>query len=684
VLPLAEQKESKEVPVKRLLYPAIALMNRLSFGQKFSLISVLFFLPMLVTSSYLMRDAYQQYQATRAELQGIDPLRASLGLRADLETLGNLLQINTVLGQSGQAGDLEARIATLQGKAQAQLQALQGHDSVPQAKLEELAGAFASAEAESSLQNKVALVEQLLTQAQVLSKLIASQSGLSQDSQASLRQLSELLGTATAQVTQALGEGRAMGAIALGRGFIDSSGSARFEDLLQRLERLAADYGLRVDDALASDAGLRKSLADVAEASRRSVKQAAALFEEQVVVAQTLDAPWPEFYQQASALMADTYRLNEAIVGYLQEQLQARLAQQHLRMLALGAVLAGVFALILYLYGGFYVSTRTTLRRLSGAMDKVAAGDMTVSFQAHSRDELGELAQGFSETVRRIRSLIDQVGHTVVAVEEQAGQVLAVSARSNQAVSGQREQIEQVATAMNQMSATAQEVARSAALAADGAQQVNRESANGRTLVESQQGSIGRLAAEIDQTVLAINQLADDSRAIGQVLEVIRSIAEQTNLLALNAAIEAARAGEQGRGFAVVADEVRTLARRTQDSTAQIALMIQRLQDGVGAAVRAMGSSHQMAAGTVDEARQVQQALGNILGAVEGIVEQNQQIAAAVEQQTAVAHDIDQNIVAINRAAQDTTQGACQTEDASRALSGQVMELKRLIGAFRV
>ncbi|WP_371105624.1 methyl-accepting chemotaxis protein [Pseudomonas parafulva] len=237
---------------------------------------------------------------------------------------------------------------------------------------------------------------------------------------------------------------------------------------------------------------------------------------------------------------------------------------------------------------------------------------------------------------------------------------------------------------MNQMSATALEVARSAALAADGAQQVNRESANGRSLVAHQQDSIARLAGEIDQTVVAVNQLVGDSQAIGRVLEVIRSIAEQTNLLALNAAIEAARAGEQGRGFAVVADEVRTLARRTQDSTEEIAQMIQRLQEGVGAAVRAMGSSHQMAAGTVDEARQVQQALANILGAVGGIVEQNQQIAAAVEQQTAVAHDIDQNIVAINRAAQDTTQGACQTEDASRALSSQVVELKRLIGAFRV
>ena len=670
--------------MKRLLYPAIALMNRLSFGQKFSLISVLFFLPMLATSSYLVRDAYLHYQATGAELQGIAPLSGSLALRADLETLGNLLQVNAVLGQSGNAGDLESRIAALQDKVQTQLRALQGHDAVPQAKLEELAGGFTSAHAESSLQNKVALVDRLLTQAQVLSKLVASQSGLSQDNQASVRQLSELLGTATAQVTEALGEGRAMGAIALGRGFIDSSGSARFEDLLQRLERLGADYGLRVDDALASDPGLRQGLAEAAESSKASVKQAAALFEDHVVVAQTLDAPWPAFYQQVSELMARTYQLNEAILGQLQGQLQARLAQQHLRMLALGGVLAGVFALIVYLYGGFYVSTRATLRKLGGAMDKVAAGDMTVSFQAHSRDELGALAQGFSETVRRIRGLIDQVGHTVVAVEEQAGQVLAVSSRSNQAVSGQREQIEQVATAMNQMSATAQEVARSAALAAEGAQQVNRESANGRNLVESQQGSIGRLAAEIDQTVLAINQLADDSQAIGQVLEVIRSIAEQTNLLALNAAIEAARAGEQGRGFAVVADEVRTLAKRTQDSTAQIAQMIQRLQDGVGAAVRAMGSSHQMAAGTVDEARQVQQTLGNILGAVGGIVEQNQQIAAAVEQQTAVAQDIDQNIVAINRAAQDTTVGACQTEDASRALSAQVVELKRLIGAFKV
>ncbi|MBC3497821.1 methyl-accepting chemotaxis protein [Pseudomonas sp. SWRI100] len=670
--------------MKRLLYPAIALMNRLSFGQKFSLVSVLFFLPMLVISGYLVRDAYQQFQATRAELQGIAPLRESLALRAGFESLGSLLQINAVIGQSGQAGDVESRIAALQGNVQEHLQALHSDDPQLEAKREDLADAFARAREESSLQNKTALFDALLAQAQVLTRLVASQSGLSQDSQTSVRQLNDLLGVATAQVTQALADGQAMGAIALGRGFMDSSGSARFEDLLQRLERLATDYALRLEDALGSDPAANAALASSAQASQATVRQAAALFEAQVVVAETLDAPWPAFYQQTHELMEHTYRLNEAILMHLQGQLQNRLGEQQWRMIGLVAVLAGVFALIVYLYSGFYVSTRATLRQLGRAMGKVANGDMTVSFQARSRDELGELGQGFSDTVQRIRGLIDQVGRTVVAVEEQASQVLAVSVRSNQAVSGQREQIEQVATAMNQMSATAQEVARSAALAADGAQQVNQESASGRDLVQRQQGSIDRLAAEIDQSVGAINQLASDSQAIGRVLEVIRSIAEQTNLLALNAAIEAARAGEQGRGFAVVADEVRTLARRTQDSTAEIAQMIQRLQEGVAAAVNAMGSSHQMAAGTVDETRRVQQALGNILGAVGSIVEQNQQIAAAVEQQTAVAHDIDQNIVAINSAAQDTTQGACLTEEASRALSAQVVELKRLIGAFRV
>ncbi|MBJ7372749.1 MAG: methyl-accepting chemotaxis protein [Pseudomonas sp.] len=676
--------------MKSLLYPAVSLMNRLSFGMKFSLISVLFLVPMLVTNFYLVRDSYREFQGTRVELQSLDLLGSSLTLRRDLETLNNLVQIDVTLGQSGKAGNVEAQIQTLEQALLARLEGLTAMTEDPEqikqfeAKRDEMIAAFKAQQAESSLQSKSALIGKLLASAQIFSQIITSQAGLSRDNQSDIRQLSELVTLITPSVTQTLGEGRAMGSYSLGQGFLNSSSSTRFDELLVQIEKLQAEYALKLQDALGSSSAARESLSAQADSSKASLKQASELFEEQVVMADTLDAPWQAFYDQVTGLMEHTYQLNQATLKFLDRQLQQRLAQNRTHMILQASALSVVFVLIFYLYGGFYASTRTTLKSLGAMMDKVAAGDMTVNFKASSRDELGELGEVFNGTVKKIHDLIERVGHTVGEVERQAGQVESVSAQSNQAVAGQRSQIEQVATAMNQMSATSMEVARSAAAAVSSAHSVNDETLSGRGLVESQQGSIAALASEIDQSVLVINQLASDSQSISRVLEVIKSIAEQTNLLALNAAIEAARAGEQGRGFAVVADEVRTLAKRTQQSTEEIEQMIAKLHGGVGAAVKAMGVSHQMANGTVGQSEKVQQALENILGAVGMIVDQNQQIAAAVEQQTAVAHDIDQNIVEINRAGERTAQGAHQTEDASRALSAQVVELKQLISAFRV
>ena len=676
--------------MKSLLYPAVSLMNRLSFGMKFSLISVLFLVPMLVTNFYLVRDSYREFQGTRVELQSLDLLGSSLSLRRDLETLNNLVQIDVTLGQSGKAGNVEAQIQTLEQALLARLEGLAAMTEDPEqikqfeAKRDEMIAAFKAQQAESSLQSKSALIGKLLASAQIFSQIITSQAGLSRDNQSDIRQLSELVTLITPSITQTLGEGRAMGSYSLGQGFLNSSSSTRFDELLVQIEKLQAEYALKLQDALGSSSAARESLSAQADTSKASLKQASELFEEQVVMADTLDAPWQAFYDQVTGLMEHTYQLNQATLKFLDSQLQQRLAQNRAHMILQASALSVVFVLIFYLYGGFYASTRTTLKSLGAMMDKVAAGDMTVNFKASSRDELGELGEVFNGTVKKIHDLIERVGHTVGEVERQAGQVESVSAQSNQAVAGQRTQIEQVATAMNQMSATSMEVARSAAAAVSSAHSVNDETLSGRGLVESQQGSIAALASEIDQSVLVINQLASDSQSISRVLEVIKSIAEQTNLLALNAAIEAARAGEQGRGFAVVADEVRTLAKRTQQSTEEIEQMIAKLHGGVGAAVKAMSVSHQMANGTVGQSEKVQQALENILGAVGMIVDQNQQIAAAVEQQTAVAHDIDQNIVEINRAGERTAQGAHQTEDASRALSAQVVELKQLISAFRV
>ena len=676
--------------MKSLLYPAVALMNRLSFGMKFSLISVLFLLPMLATNYFLVRDSWSEFHGTRIELQSLDLLGSSLALRRDLETLNNQVQINAVLGQSGKAGDLEGNISALEQSVLSRLQGLEAMATAPElisafnGKRDEMIAAFKAQQQETSLLSKSALIGKLLNQAQMLSQIIASQAGLSRDAQSDVRQLSELVTSVTPQVTQTLGEGRAMGAYSLGQGFLNSASSTRFDELLQQLEKLQSEYSLKLQDALGASQAAHTALDNLAKASSASLKHGSEVFEEQVVMVDTLDAPWQPFYEDVSKLMAQTYQLNEATLMFIEQQLEQRLGQNRMHMMLLVCALAAVFFLIFYLYAGFYASTRTTLRRLGAMMDKVAAGDMTVTFVAHSRDELGDLGLVFNGTVARIHDLIERVGHTVGQVEQQADQVQSVSAQSNQAVSAQRSQIEQVATAMNQMSSTAQEVARSAAAAVSSAHSVNDETVSGRGLVQSQQGSIARLASEIDESVRVINQLASDSQSISSVLEVIKSIAEQTNLLALNAAIEAARAGEQGRGFAVVADEVRTLARRTQHSTEEIEQMISRLHSGVGAAVKAMGTSHAMANGTVGQSEKVQQALENILGAVGMIVDQNQQIAAAVEQQTAVAHDIDKNIVEINRAGEHAADGAHQTETASRMLSIQVIELKQLIGAFRV
>ncbi|WP_132491084.1 methyl-accepting chemotaxis protein [Pseudomonas aeruginosa] len=608
--------------MKTVLYPAIALMNRLSFGMKFGLISVLFFLPLLITSFYLVRDAYRQFSDTRIELQSLTLLGSGLQIRRGLESLNDLLQINAVIGQSGKAGDLEARIADVQKGLRGRLEALAplSEDGAAVAEFEaqrdRLLNGLQAVEAEGSLQGKGARAEKLLGSAQVFIKLLIAQAGLSQDSQRQVRQLSELVGSITPEVTAAISKGRAIGAYSLGQGFLNSSSSARLDELLLEFEKLHGEYGLKLQESLA---GSPPALEEAAQASRETLKSLGQLFEDRVIVAETLDTPWTQFYDQVSAAMDKTYQLDDAVLGYLDTQLQKRLQQVRTQMLLLVAALAVVFAAILYLYGGFYVSTRATLKDLGRMMERVAGGDMTVSFQARSRDELGELGQSFNESVAKIHDLIERVSQTVGEVERQTLRVESVSAESNQAVAGQRSQIEQVATAMNQMAATAQEVARSAAMAVSSANSVNQETLSGRSLVESQVGSIQRLAGEIDQSVAAINRLASDSASISQVLDVIKGIAEQTNLLALNAAIEAARAGEQGRGFAVVADEVRTLAKRTQQSTAEIEQMI-----------------------------------------------------------------IDQNIVEINQAGERTAEGASQTERASRELGAQVTQLKRLIGAFRV
>jgi len=248
----------------------------------------------------------------------------------------------------------------------------------------------------------------------------------------------------------------------------------------------------------------------------------------------------------------------------------------------------------------------------------------------------------------------------------------------------QQSEVNQVATAMNEMSATVQEVASNASHAAQAAQDASEQAGEGLKVVDHTISSINNLANAVEEASGVINQLESDTDNIGVVLEVIRGISEQTNLLALNAAIEAARAGEQGRGFAVVADEVRTLASRTQESTLEIRSMIESLQSGSTQAVEVMTKGKEQAAISVGHAQKAGESLNGITQAVSSISDMNTQIATAAEEQTAVAEEINQNIVNISQLGEQAVSGAQQTSDASEELARLSNELQMMVGQFRV
>ncbi len=326
------------------------------------------------------------------------------------------------------------------------------------------------------------------------------------------------------------------------------------------------------------------------------------------------------------------------------------------------------------------------LQQIKDNLDDIAAGDgdLTHRLPVNSHDELGELAGSFNRFVEKIHGLVRQIVEMTSQLTSLVGEVSAQAQRSEQAMERQRHETDQVATAINEMSAAANEVARSAQNAAEAARQTDQEGQAAKKVVD---GSIQRIHALVDdirKSGVSLDSLQQDVQSIVSVLGVIRSIAEQTNLLALNAAIEAARAGEAGRGFAVVADEVRALASRTQQSTQEIQGMIDRLQQGTQEAVTAMRRSSEAGDTTSEQANQAGSSLDAIAQLIGTINAMNAQIASAAEEQTAVAEEINRSVhqiaVAVDSVADETQQGA-QT---ARSLAGLGERLGALVKQFRI
>lgn len=366
------------------------------------------------------------------------------------------------------------------------------------------------------------------------------------------------------------------------------------------------------------------------------------------------------------------------------QQLEQILAQQ----IRISAVMV-VMLLLASLATVFFLSRKLIIHPLtdiSDSLNSIAAGggDLTRRLPADSGDEVAVLANNFNRVMEQIAGIIKNV---IVVTEKVRGNVRVMSGATESTVSStgqQLKEIEQVAAALQELSHSADEVARHAGATAERTRETARFAEQGSQVVSSSRETVRRLTDQIRATAEKINTLKHSSENIGSVMEVIRSIAEQTNLLALNAAIEAARAGEQGRGFAVVADEVRSLAQKTQSSTEEIASIIIQLQRASDEAHQSMNTSIASVQETIETATKVEESLGRIRTNIDTINEMNHQIATASDEQSSVANEVSKNITAIHTLSEQVSENAKIIAENSTQLEDESVELKREMGSFKI
>lgn len=444
--------------------------------------------------------------------------------------------------------------------------------------------------------------------------------------------------------------------------------------LLAAISDDASKVGKNIDQALGSDA---KALQQALSAgSPQIVKQGNMIRAVHPVAPIDNAKPWGVIIDlPEQVLLADADKL--------QAILDAAQTSGTLKALLIAAF-AGLAGLLLMWLTASGVTR--PIDQVAAMLKAIASGDgdLTQRLQYHKQDELGELVSWFNRFLDKLQPIIAQIKKSITEAQATADQSSEIARQTSDGMQVQFREIDQVATASNEMSATAHDVANSASSAATAARGADQSAKEGMAIIERSTRDITLLADEVSKAVGEVEALAVNSEQIGSVLEVIRSIAEQTNLLALNAAIEAARAGESGRGFAVVADEVRNLAKRTQDSVEEIRLVIERIQNNTRGVVATMHSSHAKAQSNAGQIHQAVQALDRISEAVTVISDMNLQIASAAEQQSAVAEEVNRNVSAIRSVTETLTGQAAESAQVSSQLNALSSRQMKLMDQFRV
>ncbi|MFQ2001072.1 methyl-accepting chemotaxis protein [Aeromonas veronii] len=666
--------------MKWIFNPAIRLGNQLSFKYKFLLWSCLMLLPLAYSMANLLGRLQDDNVQANRELAGVANLNPVPAIEQALLTHRNLVTRHAY--EVDPVGDDQVKAA-----AQIVAQSLQAFADTRQnnPSFEVIQQGWAALQSETGkleVEQSNLRHDKLLTEVRHLYKHITASSSLIQDPALGTYYMVILASERLPQLRDLLAQVRDRAATIADFGLFQAEGYSglrfRLDLISATLQELEADLTLLYQ----IEPAYRAELGQQTDALIQLVRQGVETMENKMMKDQLVQLSTKE----VQALGDKMDEAITALAGQVRQRLEAdlhhRLAANQRHFWWVTAPLTVSLLLYLYLMIGAYLSLRDTVGRVRDIAARVNAQDLSQHIEIVGQDELAAISRDYNVTLETLRTLMLRVRENGVTVVESATEIEARTCRSQEVIADQQGETHQVATAIKELAATSQDMAGNALQAARMTQEAQNVVGQGEDVVERTIKAIDHINREVLRTADTIGQLEQQCSQIGGVISVIRGIAEQTNLLALNAAIEAARAGEQGRGFAVVADEVRSLANRTQGATVEIQQMIEQLQSGARASVTAMSAASHEAQEGVGLAQEAKQAFGAITEKVDRMVDTNAIIASAIEQQGAVVNEIERNVVRISDGSDEALQVANAARDAARQIHQLTEQLRAMVQSF--